>query len=409
MDWNDTLAQAAFRREVEEFIRERLPDYYVRKAEVSDEYGHEGDWQEDLVHGSDEAKQAARDWASALGERGWAAPHWPREYGGAGLTTMEQFVFHAEMAEAQAPLVGDQGLSLLGPTLLVHGSSEQKAKYLGPTLAGEMLWAQGFSEPGAGSDLASLQTRAVRDGDDYVINGQKMWTSTAHKSNWIFGLFRTDPDAPKHRGISFLVIDQDTPGISVRPIISMGWEHATNETFYEEVRVPSGNLVGEENRGWYVGMTLLDFERSNISGAVSARRSIEQLLDYVNTAAGAEQTKHGGRTRTRAAIADLAVETEVMFNFSFRIVTMQANGMIPNYEASTAKLFNSELAQDLARIGMRVFGLYSNLWDPDDPRAPLRAQFTQRYVHTVVFTIFGGSSEIQRNIIATRGLGLPRS
>ena len=229
MDWNDTPAQAAFRREVEDFIRERLPDYYVRKAEVTDEYGHEGDWQEDLVHGSDEAKQAARDWASALGERGWAAPHWPREYGGAGLTTMEQFVFHAEMAEAQAPLVGDQGLSLLGPTLLVHGTSEQKAKYLGPTLAGEMLWAQGFSEPGAGSDLASLQTRAVRDGDDYVINGQKMWTSTAHKSNWIFGLFRTDsgrPEAPRH------LVPCDRPGHArhLRAGQSSRWAGSTRRT-----------------------------------------------------------------------------------------------------------------------------------------------------------------------------------
>jgi alkylation response protein AidB-like acyl-CoA dehydrogenase len=408
MDWNDSPEQATFRQEVHDFIKSRLPEHFVKKAEAGVEHGLEGDWQEDLVHGSPEAQQAARDWAAALGERGWAAPHWPTEYGGASLTTMEQFIFNAEMAEAEAPLVGGQGLSLLGPTVLVHGTPEQKEEFLAPTLRGEMLWSQGFSEPGAGSDLASLSTRAVRDGDEYVINGQKMWTSTAHKSNMLFGMFRTDPDAPKHRGITFMVMPQENNGISVRPVTSMGWEHATNETFFEDARVPVKNVIGEVNRGWYVGMTLLDFERSNISGAISTRRSIEQLLDYVKSDAGQAQSEHGGLRRTRTQIAERAIETEVMFNFSFRIVTMQANGVIPNYEASTSKLFNSELSQNLARTGMKVFGLYSNLWDPEDPRAPVKAQFTQKSVHTVVFTIFAGSSEIQRNIIATRGLGLPR-
>ena len=237
MDWADTQEQAGFRKEVQDFIQSRLPAYYVQRAADADSHGLEGDWQEDLVHGSADAQQAAKDWAAALGERGWAAPHWPQEYGGASLSTMEQFIFNAEMAEAQAPLVGGSGLALLGPTVLVHGTEEQKAKYLAPTLAGEMLWSQGFSEPGAGSDLASLSTRAVRDGDEYIINGQKMWTSTAHKSNMLFGMFRTDPDAPKHRGITFMVMPQTDNGISVRPIISMGWEHATNETFFEDVRV----------------------------------------------------------------------------------------------------------------------------------------------------------------------------
>ena len=408
MDWADTQEQAGFRKEVQDFIQSRLPAYYVQRAADADSHGLEGDWQEDLVHGSADAQQAAKDWAAALGERGWAAPHWPQEYGGASLSTMEQFIFNAEMAEAQAPLVGGSGLALLGPTVLVHGTEEQKAKYLAPTLAGEMLWSQGFSEPGAGSDLASLSTRAVRDGDEYIINGQKMWTSTAHKSNMLFGMFRTDPDAPKHRGITFMVMPQTDNGISVRPIISMGWEHATNETFFEDARVPVENVIGEVNRGWYVGMTLLDYERSNISGAISTRRSISQLLDYIHSDAGKEKTQHDGVRRMRGAIADRAIETEVMFNFSFRIVSMQAKGVIPNYEASTSKLFNSELSQNLARTGMKVFGLYSNLWDPDDPRAPVKAQFTQKSVHTVVFTIFAGSSEIQRNIIATRGLGLPR-
>jgi alkylation response protein AidB-like acyl-CoA dehydrogenase len=255
------------------------------------------------------------------------------------------------MAQALAPQPGGSGLSLLGPTLLVHGTEEQKAKYLPPTIKSEMRWAQGFSEPGAGSDLASLQTRAARDGDEWVINGQKMWTSTAHKANWLFGLFRTDPEAPKHRGISFLIMDMSTPGLSVRPIISMGWEHATNETFYEDVRIPAENVVGEVNRGWYVAMTLLDFERSNISGAITQRRNLTDLVEYVKTEKGSEQSQ-GRADLVRDKVADRWIESEVMFNFSFRIASMQAAGSIPNYEASTSKIYNSELHQRVSNTGM---------------------------------------------------------
>jgi alkylation response protein AidB-like acyl-CoA dehydrogenase len=234
-----------------------------------------------------------------------------------------------------------------------------------------------------------------------------MWTSTAHKSNWLFGMFRTDPDAPKHRGISFMVMPQTDNGISVRPIISMGFEHATNETFFEDVHVPANNVIGEENRGWYVGMTLLDFERSNIAGAVETRRRLESLIDYMGTDEGELRTQDRART-TRSAIADRWIESEVLFNFSFRIISMQAAGVIPNYEASTSKMFASELVQRVSRTCIKVYGLYSNVWDPDSEHSPQKSVFTQSNVHSVIGTIGGGSSEIQRNIIATRGLGLPR-
>jgi alkylation response protein AidB-like acyl-CoA dehydrogenase len=404
MEWADTTEQAAFRTEVRAFIDERLPRHFRENYEP---VGLEtGDWQAEFVLGSDEARAAAREWMEALQERGWVAPHWPGEYGGAGLSSVEHFIFNQEMARAGAPPVGGQGVSMLGPTILVHGTDEQKARFLEPTLRGEMLWAQGFSEPGAGSDLASLQARADRDGDEYVINGEKLWTSRAHKSNWIFGLFRTDPAAPKHRGISFLVMDERTPGIEVRRIDSMGWEHATNETFYEDVRVPTDQLIGEENRGWYVAMTLLDFERSNIAGAELNRRRIVDLVEHLTSDEGRH---HADRARAqRNAIADHYIASEVLFNFSLRIISMQAAGTVPNYEASTSKIIDSQLKQALSRTGVHVFGLYGNIWDADDPRAPLRALFTQEYVHSVVYTIFGGANEIQRNIIATRGLGLPR-
>jgi len=402
LDWNDSPEQASFRAEVRGVIETKLPARYQRTG--ADEEG--GSWQSDRKSSDPAAKAAAAEWAAALAERGWIAPHWPKEYGGAGLTPMEQFIYKQEMAQAQAPGVGGMGVSLLGPTLIVHGTEEQRAEHLPKILSGEVAWAEGYSEPGAGSDLASLQTRAVKDGDDYVINGQKIWTSGAHTADWLFALVRTDPDAPKHRGISFLMMDIHTPGLNVRPLINMAWQHGFNETFFEDVRVPTKNLVGEENRGWYVGASLLDFERSNISGAVENRRQISNLIDYVKSDEGKAQARESDPLRHE--MAEAYTQTEVLYNFSFRIISMQNVGQIPNYEASVSKLFNSELVQRVARLGTKVFGLYSNLWDKHEPLAPMGGHFTRLYVTSIPRTIAAGSSEIQRNIIATRGLGLPR-
>ena len=404
MDWNDSAEQATFRAQVREVIATKMPERYRRGS--SDEGA--GSWQSDRISKDPAARQAASEWANALAERGWIAPHWPKEYGGAGLSPMEQFVFKQEMAQAQAPGVGGMGVSLLGPTLIVHGTEAQRAEHLPRILSGEVAWAEGYSEPGAGSDLASLQTRAIKDGDDYVINGQKIWTSGAHTADWLFALVRTDPEAPKHRGISFLMMDIHTPGLNVRPLINMAWEHGFNETFFEDVRVPAKNLVGDENRGWYVGASLLDFERSNIAGAIENRRLLTNLITYAGSAEGRPKSRLSESVALRHELADAYVQTEVLFNFSFRIISMQNRGLIPNYEASTSKLFNSELVQRAARLGTRVFGLYGNLWDRDDPMAPMGAQFTRLYVTSIPRTIAAGSSEIQRNIIATRGLGLPR-
>ncbi len=404
MDWKDTPEQAEFRKGVQDFIAARLPQYYKdakQRRMLEDDF--ENDWQGDFANGTPEAKAAAREWAAALAERGWGAPHWPKEYGGGGLSTFEQFILRQEFAIATAPIVGGSGVSLLGPTLLIHGTEEQKKKFLAPTLRGDILWAQGFSEPGAGSDLASLQCRAIRDGDEYVINGQKLWTSAAHKANWIFILTRTDPEAPKHRGISFLMADMTSPGVSVRPIMSMGFKHATNETFYEDVRVPVENIIGEENRGWYVAVTLLDFERSGISGAVQQIQQLEDLIALVKADAAPHRA-----SLVRGDIADRFIEAEVAMNISLRIASMQAAGRVPNYEASMGKMFTTEMSQRVARTGTKTFGLYSNLWAHSEPLSPLGAQFTHSYADSVVMTIAGGSSEIQRNIISTRGLGLPR-
>ena len=404
MDWNDNEEQAAFRNEVKTFLQEKLPDRY-KNSNDDDEF--EGGWQADRLSDNAEVAASAKAWSDALASKGWIAPHWPKEYGGASLSPMEQFIYNMEMAESGAPRVGGSGVGMLGPTLIVHGTEEQKAQHLGGILSGEVVWAQGYSEPGAGSDLASLQTRAIRDGDEYVVNGQKIWTSGAHHADWLFMLARTDPDAPKHRGISFLLTPKNAPGISVRPLINMAWSHGFNETFFEDVHIPVSNRVGEENRGWYVGMTLLDYERSNITGAVSARKDIDELIGYAS-GEGKSRSRLDKFNSLRLDVADRFIETEVMYNFSFRIISMQARGLIPNYEASTSKLYNSELVQRLSNTGMKVFGLYSNVWDKKSGYSPVKSKFTQRYVSSVSATIAAGSSEIQRNIIATRGLGLPR-
>ena len=400
MDWNDTPEQASFRSEVRALIDQRLPQRY-RDAAARGGLAERA-WENDRKSDDPIARAAAMDWHAALAERSWVAPHWPKEYGGGGLSAAEQFVLNQEMARAGAPGVGGSGLAMLGPTLILHGSEEQRRTYLPPILAGEATWAQGYSEPGAGSDLASLQTRAVRDGDDFIINGQKIWTSAAHTADAMFALVRTDPQAPKHRGISFILIDDiHTPGITVRPLIDMGGRHYFNEVFFEDVRVPVANLVGELNRGWYVAMTLLDFERSNIGGAVGARRTLQRLLDVIHADSGLSARVNASPVRHE--IAERFIEAEVMYQFSLRIISMQNRGQLPNDEASAAKLYNSELSQRLAQTAMQALGLRAQLDDQSDA-----ASFGHFYIGMVPATIRGGTSEVQRNVIATRGLGLPR-
>ena len=407
MNWNDDAEQAAFREKVATFIEERLPALYRRRIETGEGAALEGlfAWYADRVDERPGVQEAAAEWAGALAEHGWVAPHWPQEYGGAGLTAIEQVIFNEEMARAQAPSVGGSGVMLLGPTVLVHGTEEQKRKYVGDILSGKVAWAQGYSEPGAGSDLGSLQTRAVRDGDEYVVNGQKIWTSAAHMADALFALVRTNPDAPKHRGISFVMIDDiRQSGVNVRPLIDAAWGHVINEVFFEDVRVPVANVLGEENRGWYVGMTLLDYERSGIGGAVEQQLQLAELLEAV---ANDERSLLPRSDSVRARVADRAIAIEIAYNLSLRVASMQAAGLVPNYEASMGKMFGSEQGQELHRVAVRAFGLHSQLW-PGDGREVLGGQHIRGYIRSIPSTIAGGSSEVQRNIIATRGLGLPR-
>jgi alkylation response protein AidB-like acyl-CoA dehydrogenase len=294
---------------------------------------------------------------------------------------------------------------MVGPTIITHGTPDQKQEHLSRILSGEVQWCQGFSEPGSGSDLASLQTRAVKDGDDYVINGQKIWTSGAQYAHWMFMMARTDPEAPKHKGISYFLVDMKAPGVEVRPLTNLANQDMFSEVFFQDVRVPAKNIVGELNRGWYVGTTTLDFERSSIGSAVGIRLQLDELVKYAreNEAAGISRTGYMSSLKTE--LADRYIEANVARMMSYRVVTMQAKGLIPNHEASMTKLFASELGQRIARTGVKVLGLYGQLYGEN---APMRGRYESSYMTSLSSTIAGGTSEIQRNIIATRGLGLPR-
>lgn len=405
MEWRDSTEEAAFRADVRDFLASELPERYRELATHNRIVRRI--WQKDRLSPDPGRNGVARRWAAALAARGWFAPHWPREYGGSGLGPAEQFVFNEEMARADAPSVQGVAVGFLGSALIIHGTEEQKRTHLPRILDGSVVWAQGFSEPGAGSDLASLTTRAARDGDEYVINGQKIWTSDGHEAEWICVLVRTDPDVPRHRGISFLLADMRQPGVTLRPLTNLNWRHAFNETFFDDARVPLTNRVGDENRGWYVAMTVLDFERSNIAGAVEARRLLSRLIADVS-GEGASRARLRRLDSLRQQIAQRWVEAEVLYGFSAQIISIQKAGGVPNHEASVSKVFGSELAQAIARTGASAYGLYSTLWDADDPRAPLEGFFAQAYVESISRTIASGTSEIQRNVIATRGLGLPR-
>lgn len=401
MEFRDSPEDAAFRREVREFLAQELPKGFGRSGE-----------EHELWDGIDRYG-FFKEWTKKLARKGWIAPHWPKEYGGAGLTVMQQFILNEEFARARAPRPGGVGVNYAGPTIILFGSEEQKQEHLPGILSGEIIWCQGFSEPEAGSDLASLKTRAQRRGDDYIINGQKIWTSGAQFAHRMILLARTDPDAPKHKGISYFLLDMRSPGVTVRPLYNMAGVPGFNQVFFDNVVVPKKDLLGEENMGWYYATKTLDFERSSIGAAMAQQNLLEDILELVRHRKG---PLGGVPEPVRWELAERAIETEVARLLCYRVVTLQAKGIVPNYEASTAKLYASELAQRVARTGLKTLGLFglldrhrgagadaaANRW------APLRGRLMRNYLWSVAATIAGGTSEIQRNIIAIRGLGLPR-
>jgi alkylation response protein AidB-like acyl-CoA dehydrogenase len=397
MQLKDNAEEAAFRKEVQEFIEKEAPQREPGARGATQTEAFIAGWQRN------------QEWFKKLAERGWIAPAWPKEYGGAGMTVMQQFIFNEEMAmhRAPRPIHLTIGLGMAGPTIIVHGTEEQRKKWLPGILRGDEIWSQGYSEPEAGSDLASLRTRAVKDGDDYVVNGQKIWTSIAHISKWMILLARTDPDAPKHKGITYFIVDMKSPGIEVRPLTNLAGTQEFNEVFFEDVRVPKENVIGEENRGWYAAVTTLDFERSSIGSAIGAMQNVEELIEYAREHTGDHTSTLRVNSQVRIELADRMIEAQVGRMLSYRVASLQNRGLIPNYEASSLKVYSAEMKQRIARTAIKILGLYGQL-ERGSERAPHKGRFCYEYLRSIGNTIEAGTSEIQRNIVATRGLGLPR-
>ncbi len=390
MDFRFESVDEDFRSEIVDFVDKELPWKWS---------------QEDLDPEDEKDSILVRQFKKQLGEKGWLTMAWPEEYGGQAASHMRQVVFNEEMAYRGIP-AGDAGIRMVGPILMLYGTDEQKREFL-PKIAGaEINWSQGYSEPDSGSDLGSLQTRAVEDGDDFVVTGSKIWNSAHADSDWMFMLARTDPDAPKHRGISFLLTELDgTDGVTVEKIPMM-WDAYRGLVTFDNVRVPKKNLVGEQDRGWYVGAALLDFERSGVDRPARAKRVLEDLVNFC------KENKKNGRLLAddpviKNELSELAVQIEAVRLMCYNVAWMQSQDMIPNKEASITKAYGTEMLNRLYGLGVKIMGPFGQL-DPGSKWAPLGGRIENAYLRSFGGMVAAGTSEIQRNVIATRGLGLPR-
>lgn len=356
----------------------------------------------------DAAFNYRRDWQRKLYEGGWVGIHWPKEYGGQGATLIQQALYAQETARARAPQPANGlGISIVGPTLIAHGTEEQKKRYIPQILNAGEIWCQGFSEPNSGSDLASLQTKAVLDGDEFVVNGQKIWTSLGQYADWCILLVRTDTDAPKHKGITFLLVDMRSPGITVRPLQQITGHAEFNETFFDNVRVPRENVVGDVNDGWRIAMTTLTYERgiSTLATQVRMQQNLQAMMEYART------THRNGHTLAqdpvlRQKLAEAHIRVEVMLLNLYRGITTQLRGQPPGPESSLAKLYWSELDKWMQEVGMELQGPYGQLIHGSRYAVPGDWQYN--FLRSRAGTIYSGTSEIQKNIIGERVLGLPK-
>lgn len=387
----------------QEKLRQEFNEFFSRVMKEAPLYCEPGVW----AWYTDEVYPFHRKVARMLGEKGWLSLPWPREYGGQEHTQIEQMLFNEVRGYWGAPGVDNFGVGMIAPTLLQYGTEEQKREFLPPIARGEVMWCQGWSEPNAGSDLASLATTAIEDGDDYIINGQKIWNSGAHRVEWMFMVARTDPNLPRHRGISYFLVDMKAPGVTVHGLRDMGGFHMFNEVFFDKVRVPKRNMVGEKNRGWYVTLATMNFERSGVWKFAEIRHAIEELVHYCKETGGSGGTL-AENPRVRHQLAQLLMETEAGRSLAYRIAWLQWKGQLPAAEASASKVYGTELAQRVAYAGCSIMGLYGQL-KRGSRYAPIWGKFERLYQSCLGYNIAAGTSEIQRNIIAIRGLNLPRS
>ncbi|HEY2486210.1 MAG TPA: acyl-CoA dehydrogenase [Candidatus Binataceae bacterium] len=397
MDFRFSAEDEAFRQELRAWLQKNRPAQSSAADDRTD-FMHEGskdDWQRRL------------QWHRKMHSGGWVGLSWPKEYGGRGATLTQQLIYNEEMAAANTPqLVNGLGIMLVGPTIIHWGTEEQKKRYVPKILSGDEIWCQGYSEPGSGSDVASLQTRAIEEGDYFIVNGQKVWTSDAHHADWCILLVRTDPSAPKHKGISYVLVDMHSPGVTVRPLVQITGDANFNEVFFEDVKVPKKNLIGEKNQGWQVAITTLMFERSGIGGGRDLLGQVRELADL------ARAVRSNGKTAwddssVRQKISGFAGEALALKYTGFRQLTRRLKGLPPGPEGSVLKLGTSELNLKMSKFAMELLGPYAQL-EFKAPFAVDRGIWSYRMLASRALTIAGGTSEIQHNIIGERVLGLPK-
>jgi alkylation response protein AidB-like acyl-CoA dehydrogenase len=397
MDFRFTPEEEALRKEFDDFFREEMKN-------APPEWGTSME----AMFGLDVCWEFHKSMAKKLAARGWLSRPWPKEYGGQEASLIEQFIFSEVQGYHRGAGVDPWGVQMLAPTLLVSASDEQKREHLPYIARAERFWTQLWSEPGAGSDLASLTTRAVRQGDYYIVNGQKIWTSGAHRADWGFLLARTNPEEKRARGISFFLVDMKTPGITIRPILSLEGSHLFNEVFLDDVRIPVKNLVGQENQGWLASQMTSNFERSMIMLFSFLKREHEELTEFC------KETKRGNKPLAdnpfvRHRLAQLAIEIDVGRAFAYSVVWNQHKGglIASGHMAAAAKVLATELNQRFFYTACQIVGLYAQV--KESRWAPLKGKYEKEYQQCVSLNMGGGTSEIMRNLICTLGLGLPRS
>ena len=394
MDTSFAAEDLAFRDEVREFFAEAYDEELQGRLTSKDPAVY---------------KQAIIDWQKRLFDRGWIAPGWPKEHGGTGWNATQSFIYETERAAAGIRDVIPFGLKMVGPVIYTFGTDEQKERFLPPILSSDEWWCQGYSEPGSGSDLASLKTRADVDGDDYIVNGAKIWTSYAQFSDWIFCLVRTNSDGKKQEGITFLLIDMSSPGIKVNPIVSIDGHHSLNEVEFNDVRVPMSNRIGEQDKGWTYAKALLAHERTAIAGVADSKRGLAQIREF------AAQEVNGGKSLLsdplfQKRLSDVEIELMALEFTELRVLASVASGGAPGAESSLLKIKGTELQQAVQTLYMDLAAYYQGLLPTELSAEQVGHQFgsqaRQSFMYGRAATIYGGSNEVQKNIIAKAVLGL---